>query len=330
MLLDDRHDDGVEGDQRRHHRLRIAPGGEGGKAADVEDDDRRAALDALAGDDGVVRAGDRRLDRRRQEAADLGPLDLFARCPEDELLGSCDGDGEDRRHRHHDDDLVDLGADQDPRAVDIVDEAAGDRAGAVHRDGMNDQQHPAERGNEAGEQHPDRLEAQRPERDEDEDVEDRRCLEGEGLRLLVLQMERPDQDIEQRHVGEKRGEQEQLRQRGTIGQVEAQQRQAEIGAEAERHEAARHGIDRLGRDEIEAEDEGAEGELHPAGEPLAGGVKPHDVGHDAGGNGACGARGDQTLQHFCPPWPTGPAFADVTRSSQRSIAAQRIGKVNSV
>ena len=109
------------------------------------------------------------------------------------------GDHQDR------DDLVDLGADQHEVAGQVGDVVAGNRrvpSGSETR--HTNHSEPADRGRAACGKHEARLEAQRAQRDEDEDIHDRRRLQVEGGRLHVLDVEAPDHGVEEQHVEEDR------------------------------------------------------------------------------------------------------------------------------
>ena len=90
-------------------------------------------------------------------------------------------------------------------------------------DGVQGHQCPPDGGGKPHDDDRQRLEPERPDGDEEEDEEEGRCLEIEGGRLLVLEMEAPDEAVEERHVGEDEADLDQLGERPSIGHSQASQ-----------------------------------------------------------------------------------------------------------
>jgi hypothetical protein len=120
----------------------------------------------------------------------------------------------------------------------------------------------------AGQEHEERLEAQRSQGDEDEHVEQRRRLEIERRRLIVLDVEAPDEGEQQRHVEHHRQRQHPGRHREAVGDDEPRHGEHEIDADGGNRDVA-GGPGRLGRDEVEHCKGGDDRKLDPADEDLA-------------------------------------------------------------
>jgi hypothetical protein len=71
---------------------------------------------------------------------------------------------------------------------------------AKRTDCEKDKAEPTERRRNPRQEYEAGVETERPQADEDEDVEQRRRLQIKGRRLHVLQMEGPDQPQQQQHV----------------------------------------------------------------------------------------------------------------------------------
>ena len=170
------------------------------------------------------------------------------------------------------DDLVGLGVDQKCVRGHVLDEVVG-RIGrpatAVQR--VEDEADPAGDRRQAGEHHEARLEAQCPQGDEQEHVEECRHLQIEDGRLRILVVERVDQAHQQQHVGDHRQIEHPGAQQARVGKTQAHQAEDAIDDQHVEfegvillHHTARHRarfVDRA--------DQHHDGELHPADQDLA-------------------------------------------------------------
>ena len=164
--------------------------------------------------DALLRRLDLRRHLARHEAREpvrrRGALDHRA---DQEVARAGDGDGEDPGHDQHRDHLVELRPEQDAVRGHVLDIVAGDhRIVGRHARGVEHHQQPSERRHRAGEQHVPRLEPQRPQRDEDEDVEQGGHLEIERRGLPVLDVDAPDEREQQHHVDDDRDVEQPVRQ----------------------------------------------------------------------------------------------------------------------
>ncbi|MGE0613934.1 MAG: hypothetical protein AB7O70_16465 [Hyphomicrobiales bacterium] len=183
-------------------------------------------------------------------------------------------------HRQDGDDLVELRAQQDGVAGEILHVVARDHGVLrIVADHVEHHRQPAERRGGPRRQHEARLEAQRPERDEDEHIEQRGRLQHEGGRLLILDMEADDQRHQQHHVHHDGQIHRPVRQPALQGPQQAHQGEDEIAAEHIGNRRERGSRVRLGRDGIERPEQDDDGELDDLDEHFAGVVLPDD-GHD--------------------------------------------------
>ncbi|MEK9899946.1 MAG: ATP-binding cassette domain-containing protein [Rhodospirillaceae bacterium] len=145
--------------------------------------------------------------------------------------------GEHGGHHADGDQLVELGPEQDRVTGDVVHIVPGEgHLPGLERGGVKHQHRPAHDCGDPRQLHVARIEAQGPQRDEDEDIEQRRRLQIEGRRLLVGAVERPDQHHQQEHVGDHRQGEEPARQPRPAARPEAQHGEDEIPPEDPRRE----------------------------------------------------------------------------------------------
>ena len=164
---------------------------------------------------------------------------------------------------------------------------------------------------------------QRPERDEDEHVKQRRRLEIEGRRLLILEMEAPDQQHQQADVDDDGDEDEPAGQPPCVGQRQAHQREAEVAGEHVRDRHERRARGGLGRDRVKREEEADQRQLRPADQDLGSGLLALDGSADPPGQLAADRFAEDEV---CDPLPH--ARPSPPREVRWRIVRHRAGSIH--
>ncbi len=200
--------------------------------------------------------------------------------------GAVKGEREDAGAQEDGEDLVEFGADEDEVLGEIVPERAGNDGRAARFHGVEHHEEPARRRHDPLSEDEARIEPQRPDRDEDEDVREGRDLEIEGRGFAVGEVEGPDHAVEEHHVGEHRGDQQPARKVAAVGRDETQERERAVGGEDHRHglEDRVHRVAGARRERVERGEDGGDGELDPADQPLGALFLCDDELADAGGH----------------------------------------------
>ena len=255
-----------------------------GEAADVAEQDGGVARLAGARRDGFFGCRDLVGDLGREKPRQVLRRLAFGDRPVEQVARAVDGDGDDRGDQQDRDDLVEFRADQHRVVGHVIDVVAGHHLGAGGIDRVSRQPGPARGGDQPGGDDIARLEPQRPQRDEDEHIQQRRRFQVEGRRLLVLQMEAPDQAEQQAHVEHDRQVQHRRADRAAIGKREPDKGEEEIDAERPRHRRKIH-IRRegLGRCRIEQPENHHHGKLEPADQAFGRVLLGRDARHDPRG-----------------------------------------------
>ena len=176
------------------------------------------------------------------------------------------------------DDLVELRPKQQGVARHVFHVVARDHHVAAFR-GDDEQNHdaPAQGAQDTGQKYEARIEPQSPQPNEDKDVEKGGGLQIEGRGLIVLQVERPDQQHQQADVEQRREGQRPIGKPRPIRPGNPDHGQDEVDPEDVGHRLER-GIRSagLGRQEIEQPKGHDDGKLHPADQTFGAILLPRD------------------------------------------------------
>jgi hypothetical protein len=182
----------------------------------------------------------------------------------------------------------------------VINIVAGHHLGPGGIDRVSRQPGPARGGDQPGGDDIARLEPQRPQRDEDEHIQQRRRFQIEGRRLLVLQVEAPDQAEQQAHVEHDRQVQHRRADRAAIGKTEPDNCEKEIEAERPGHRRKIH-IRRegLGRCRIEQPEDHHHRKLEPADQAFGRVLLSRDARQDPRGQTVEPGVGIAEPKHGC-------------------------------
>ena len=278
-------DGGIEQVERAHEILGGEPLGERSEALEVEEEDRRLAQFAEPQLRSVLGGLDEVGDFRRHEAREVLIAGVFGDRVGEQAPVARHGIPENGRHHKYRYHLVDLGPDQHAVRGHVMHVVVRDhRVARIDRDCVRHQHDPAHDCDESRRDDLARVEVERAQRDEYEHVEERGRLEVERWWLLVLQMEAPDQAQEQRHVDADGEVAQPFRESMPVREVQAQQRESEIGGQHPRHRLER-GVGSEGFRGHQIDDGKSEDhrELDPAHQNFARLLLRPDPGCDAGG-----------------------------------------------
>ena len=300
MLLDDRDHARLVFGQEADHLVGAGLADQFGEAAHVQVEDRRVPHFAGSGADLLLRALDPGGDLGVEEARQLTSRRLLRHRPHQEAFGPLQGHGDDAGHQQDRDHLVEFGAQQDGVGGHVGDVIAGDHGvRGVDGDDVDDHDAPAGGRDDARQQHEAGLEPEGAQRDEYEDVEQRRRLQVERRGLLILQMEAPDQNHQQCHVEDHRNRQRPVGQPSRMGPQQPDQSQQKIDRQGPGH-GGEVGVFRegLGGYQVEGPEGHDDEKLEPSDQNLAFILLGADLFADPGRQAICLFRRPKTLPAF--------------------------------